>query len=144
MVPAEGLDPAPMLRGWDFPVLLLHGGADVDVVFVTAYDEYALRAFEVNALDYLLKPVAPERLAVTVHRLAAAQPPAPPRETVTYDGKYYVLPRPGGPGKALKLIIKPVQDRIADHGDRTYGAALAVRPQDQRQLDEAADRSGSA
>jgi F420-dependent oxidoreductase-like protein len=34
------------------------------------------------------------------------------RETVSYDGKYYVLPRPGGPGKALKLIIKPVQDRI--------------------------------
>ena len=50
-------------------------GADVDVVFVTAYDEHALRAFEVNALDYLLKPVAPERLAVTVSRLAAAQPP---------------------------------------------------------------------
>src|SRR5688500_19761301 len=58
-------------------------GADVDVVFVTAYDEYTLRAFEVNALDYLLKPVAPERLAVTVGRLAAAQPPAPTREIVT-------------------------------------------------------------
>ena len=36
--------------------------ADVDVVFVTAYDAHALRAFEVNAVDYLLKPVAPERL----------------------------------------------------------------------------------
>src|SRR5688500_13688119 len=44
-------------------------GADVDVVFVTAYDAYTLRAFEVNAVDYLLKPVAPERLAVTVDRL---------------------------------------------------------------------------
>ena len=32
------------------------------VVFVTAYDDYAIRAFEVNALDYLLKPVHPERL----------------------------------------------------------------------------------
>ena len=62
-------------------------GADVDVVFVTAYDEYALRAFEVNALDYLLKPVAPERLATTVSRLAAAQPPAPTREAVTYDDR---------------------------------------------------------
>ena len=34
------------------------------VVFVTAYDAYAIRAFEVNALDYLLKPVHPERLAL--------------------------------------------------------------------------------
>jgi two-component system LytT family response regulator len=39
------------------------------VVFVTAYDEYAIRAFEVNALDYLLKPVNPERLARSIERL---------------------------------------------------------------------------
>jgi two-component system LytT family response regulator len=39
------------------------------IVFVTAYDEYAIRAFEVNAVDYLLKPVAPERLAMAVARL---------------------------------------------------------------------------
>ena len=64
--------------------------ADVDVVFVTAYDEHALRAFEVNALDYLLKPVAPERLAVTVSRLAAAQPPAPARATVSYDDRLFL------------------------------------------------------
>lgn len=40
-----------------------------NIIFVTAYDEYAIRAFEVNALDYLLKPVHPERLARTIHRL---------------------------------------------------------------------------
>jgi F420-dependent oxidoreductase-like protein len=34
------------------------------------------------------------------------------RETVTHDGEFYTLPRPGGPGKPLKLIIKPVQKRI--------------------------------
>ncbi|HSJ62560.1 MAG TPA: LytTR family DNA-binding domain-containing protein [Gemmatimonadaceae bacterium] len=65
-------------------------GADVDVVFVTAYDEYTLRAFEVNALDYLLKPVAPERLAVTVNRLATMQAPVPVRETVGYDDRLYL------------------------------------------------------
>ena len=64
--------------------------ADVDVVFVTAYDDYTLRAFEVNALDYLLKPVAPERLVVTVNRLADAQPPAPNRETVTYEDRLFL------------------------------------------------------
>jgi two-component system, LytTR family, response regulator len=40
------------------------------VVFTTAYDEFALKAFEVNALDYLLKPIQPERLAETVAKLS--------------------------------------------------------------------------
>jgi two-component system LytT family response regulator len=40
-----------------------------EVVFVTAYDKYALKAFETNALDYLTKPVSPPRLAITVERL---------------------------------------------------------------------------
>lgn len=40
-----------------------------EVVFVTAYDEYAIRAFEVNALDYLLKPVQPNRLSETVKKI---------------------------------------------------------------------------
>lgn len=40
-----------------------------EVVFVTAYDEYAIRAFEVNALDYLLKPIQPARLAETVKKI---------------------------------------------------------------------------
>lgn len=39
------------------------------VIFTTAYDEFALRAFEVNALDYLLKPVEPRRLADAIHKL---------------------------------------------------------------------------
>lgn len=43
------------------------------VIFVTAYDEYALKAFEVNALDYLLKPVEPKRLAETLQKLLVAE-----------------------------------------------------------------------
>ncbi len=42
---------------------------EADVVFVTAHDEFSLRAFEVNALDYLMKPVDPSRLSRTVARL---------------------------------------------------------------------------
>jgi two-component system, LytTR family, response regulator len=40
-----------------------------ELVFITAHDEFALRAFEVNALDYLLKPIQPERLAEAVKKL---------------------------------------------------------------------------
>jgi two-component system LytT family response regulator len=41
------------------------------VIFVTAYDEHAVQAFEVNALDYLLKPIDPERLASAVAKVEA-------------------------------------------------------------------------
>ena len=55
-------------------------GAHVHIVFVTAFDQYAVDAFERAAVDYLLKPVTDERLAETVARLKqrlAAAPPAP-------------------------------------------------------------------
>ncbi len=41
------------------------------VIFTTAYDEYALKAFEVNALDYLLKPIEPKRLSEAIQKLSA-------------------------------------------------------------------------
>ena len=41
------------------------------VIFTTAHDEYAIRAFEVNALDYLLKPIDPKRLSDAVQKLLA-------------------------------------------------------------------------
>lgn len=47
------------------------------VVFVTAYDEYAVRAFELRAVDYLLKPVGPARLRETLERLRGARPRLP-------------------------------------------------------------------
>lgn len=56
----------PHASGFD---LLEKIETDAKIIFVTAYDEYALRAFEVNALDYLLKPVSPARLAQTIERL---------------------------------------------------------------------------
>ena len=39
------------------------------MIFTTAYDQYAIQAFEVNALDYLLKPIAPNRLAAALAKL---------------------------------------------------------------------------
>ncbi len=43
---------------------------ELDFVFVTAYDKYAFRAFDVNALDYLLKPVSPERIRQMIDKLS--------------------------------------------------------------------------
>src|SRR5260221_562587 len=55
----------PKLDGFEVLDLV---GRDVAVVFVTAYDQYALRAFEVHAVDYLLKPFSPERLTEALAR----------------------------------------------------------------------------
>ena len=48
-----------------------------ELIFITAHDEYALRAFEVNALDYLLKPVQPQRLAETLKKLFLKEEDSP-------------------------------------------------------------------
>jgi len=54
-----------------------HVGGRSHVVFVTAYDQYAIQAFETGAADYILKPATDERLAMTIERLKAklASPP---------------------------------------------------------------------
>lgn len=44
------------------------------IVFTTAYDQYAVKAFEVSALDYLLKPIEPARLAATLRKIQATVP----------------------------------------------------------------------
>ena len=60
----------PGLDGFDV-VDALRPGEHPDIVFVTAYDRYAVRAFEVHAVDYLLKPFERARLRKTLERLAA-------------------------------------------------------------------------
>ena len=83
----------PKLDG--FEVLELIGG-EVPVIFVTAYDEFAIKAFDVHAVDYLLKPVAQPRLRAALDRArarttggpspavlkASARPPGAPLERV--------------------------------------------------------------
>src|SRR5947207_8287135 len=97
----------PKLNGFEVLELV---GRDVAVVFVTAYDQYAIRAFEVHAVDYLLKPFGADRLAAAIDRVrerlgrgeapsvevlaSAAQPsPAHARRILVRDGpRVHVLP----------------------------------------------------
>ncbi len=60
------------------------------IIFVTAYDEYALRAFEVNALDYLMKPVNMERLHHAIDRLDVSnERETPSQEKLHYDDQLF-------------------------------------------------------
>ena len=68
----------PKLSGFDVLELI---GTETAVIFVTAYDQYAMRAFEVHAVDYLLKPIGRERFEAAFERaksrLGEKLPPAP-------------------------------------------------------------------
>ncbi|MEO5896484.1 MAG: LytTR family DNA-binding domain-containing protein [Vicinamibacterales bacterium] len=73
----QGLDPdlvlldvqMPGLTGFEVARRLLDNGSAAQVVFVTAFDRHAIQAFDVNAVDYLLKPVEAERLGTAVDRV---------------------------------------------------------------------------
>jgi len=61
------------------------------LIFVTAFDAFAIRAFEINAVDYLLKPVNPVRLAKTLGRLfEPAEEPESPLRKLNYDDRLFI------------------------------------------------------
>jgi two-component system, LytTR family, response regulator len=81
------------------------------VVFITAYDEFAIQAFQVNALDYLLKPIEPSRLAETLVKL----------ERKMEDLKKEQTQEEGGPSKNLTL-----SDQVfVKDGDRCWFVKLS-------------------
>ncbi|SFX39025.1 two component transcriptional regulator, LytTR family [Janthinobacterium lividum] len=87
------------------------------VVFVTAYDEFALQAFEHAALDYVLKPVATERLARTVARLRAT-PALPPAGAAMAQALRQLTAAPGQARPRLRYIL-------ASRGERTHHLDVA-------------------
>ena len=78
----------PGKSGFD---LLEEVTTDARIIFVTAFDEYAIRAFDVNALDYLLKPIAPERLQKAIERIQLEQEhEAQTDKKLTYDDRLFI------------------------------------------------------
>lgn len=69
---------------------LLESLSDIPmIIFVTAYDKYAFKAFEVSAIDYLLKPVRDERLVKTINQVRARFQQKPGRSVFIKDGGRY-------------------------------------------------------
>jgi DNA-binding LytR/AlgR family response regulator len=96
------------------------------VVFVTAYDQYAVEAFEHGAIDYVLKPADPERLALTVERLKKrlASPPNDMQTLIAQIAKQ-VTQKPAylqwiqaSMGQELRLI--PVEEVLFFQSDEKY------------------------
>jgi len=94
----------PKLDGFEVLELV---GRETAVIFTTAYDEYALRAFEVHAIDYLLKPFGPERLREALGR--ARERLARPQTTAPSAAEVASAARPPG-AWLLRIVIRDGAD----------------------------------
>jgi two-component system, LytTR family, response regulator len=116
----SGFDLVPLIR------------PEARIVFVTAFDQHAFRAFEINALDYLIKPVRPQRLAESLRRLAALPPESlasPPALPALAPDDHVYLKIGNGTTRFLALA-----DLVAVESDENYstvylgdGSRLFVR-----------------
>jgi two-component system, LytTR family, response regulator len=116
----------PGITGFEVARRVLKAGLDSQLVFVTAFDQYAIDAFEVNAVDYLLKPVEPERLLKAVDRvrkrLAVDRIPVKPLQGEDFERLVQMLAE--RQGRQEQLAIK-VEDRfLLVHTDEVVYASL--------------------
>jgi len=93
----------PGLTGFE---LLERLDRDVPVIFTTAYDRYAINAFEVNSIDYLLKPIEAERLTRALDKLERLAQPAPDVRTLARQ-----LAAELAPARRLERIASRVGER---------------------------------
>ncbi len=99
---------------------------ETHIVFITAYDQYAVDAFEQGAVDYVLKPAEPERLQITVERLKARlQAPPSDMSSILSQLASRITPKPthlqwiqASIGQELRLIA--VQDVLFFQSDEKY------------------------
>lgn len=120
--PVEGSDAAP------FPAL----------VFVSAYDQYALQAFDAQAIDYVLKPVVPERLARTVDRVKqqlasrGAATLSNPADEATFERLRALLSATPAPTASTAPTLKVIQASV--------GTMIRIVPIEEVLVFEAADK----
>jgi DNA-binding LytR/AlgR family response regulator len=117
------------------------------LVFVTAYDEYAVRAFEHQAVDYVLKPVQPERLQKTVARLQAAlatRPLAPESAAATLEdtlAQWRRVMAAAGAGALPASMAAPAPLKLIAASDAgSAGSTIRMVPVAEVQYFEAADK----
>ena len=112
----------PGLTGMDLAARLVHKRNAPHIVFITAHDQYAAKAFEHAAIDYLLKPVSAARLATTVTRLQAALQAGTPSSAA--DALRMLLLQLAPTAVAAPAASAPLQWIRAAQGDETRLIAI--------------------
>src|SRR6266851_1078120 len=119
----------PGLTGFEVARRMLDQQASSHIIFVTAYDQHAIEAFEVNAVDYLLKPVDPSRLQLAVQRARRRiQFDRPDRSgsaaTAGPPGTGGMAGMPGMPG--LNVELEKIIELVAERQSRRERLAIKV------------------
>ena len=125
----------PGLTGLEVAAAAVDASPRTRIVFVTAYDQYAIDAFERGAIDYLLKPVKPERLDATVARLQAQDTLPDAATLAALLDKLGAMPDPAGSpepltwltasaGRETRLVL--VDEVIYFHADQKYTTVVTA------------------
>ena len=117
----------PGLTGFEVARRTLRAGVDTQLVFVTAYDQHAIEAFEVNAVDYLLKPVEAARLATAVDRVRRRLQPdrqAGPRGQTPDELEKLVRLLSDRQGRREQLAIKVAERFLLVQADEVVHASV--------------------
>ena len=77
------------MSGMELAEKIIDTGCDIEIVFVTAYDKYAIEAFRVNAIDYILKPFSLDDIAQAIARLKKVKPMPAVSQTSSDKGRIY-------------------------------------------------------
>ena len=125
----------PGLTGLEVAAAAADASPRTRIVFVTAYDQYAIDAFERGAIDYLLKPVKPERLDATVVRLQAQDTLPDAATLAALLDRLGAMPDPAGSpdpltwltasaGRETRLVL--VDEVIYFHADQKYTTVVTA------------------
>ena len=125
----------PGLTGLEVATTAADASPRTRIVFVTAYDQYAIDAFDRGAIDYLLKPVKPERLDATVARLQAQDTLPDAATLAALLDKLGAMPDPAGSpepltwltasaGRETRLVL--VDEVIYFHADQKYTTVVTA------------------
>jgi len=106
----------PEMSGLDVVRNLRGGNWTPSIVVVTAYDSYALQAFEAGAIDYLLKPVSQERLREAIQRAGRLTR----KEAIERVAKLQEIVAPGGPPRARKIVGRIGEEYFLLSTDEIY------------------------
>jgi two-component system, LytTR family, response regulator len=104
----------PGLTGFEVARRMLDGGPASQIIFVTAYDQHAIAAFEVNAVDYLLKPVDQARLEVALQRA---------RRRISFDRH---LDRDNGTASVSADQLEKIVELVTERQSRRERLAIKV------------------
>jgi two-component system, LytTR family, response regulator len=107
----------PGLTGFEVARRMIAAHAPTHIIFVTAYDQHAIEAFEVNAVDYILKPVDPARLDLAVKRA---------RRLVEFERSPDRASESAGAPGVTTAQLEQIVERVAERRDRRERLAIRV------------------